>query len=284
MTMMKDKIVVITGGSDGIGKETAFALARMGASLHLVARDRAKLQAAASDIGRATGNSDIAIYTADLSSLMDIARLADTLRARLGRIDVLINNAGALFQKRALSADGFEMTFALNHLAYHALTMRLLNLLRAAKSARVVNVASRAHEGQSLDFDDLQGERRYSPLGAYGRSKLANIYFTSWLASKLDPRDVTVNCLHPGFVASSFGNRFTGGLNLVWRAITPLFAIDPRKGAQTSVWLASSPEVAGISGRYFVNAKEKQPSPAAQDRIARDRLMEITVKMTGLSL
>jgi NAD(P)-dependent dehydrogenase (short-subunit alcohol dehydrogenase family) len=281
MTAMQGKTIVLTGASDGIGRETALALGRMGASLHLVGRSRAKLQAVASEIG----GLNVQCHTADLSSLTDIAGLADTLKARLGRIDVLVNNAGAMFQKRTLSADGFEMTFALNHLAYVALTVRVLPLLRAAGSgARIVNVASRAHEGQALDFDDLQGERRYNGLTAYGRSKLCNIYFTSWLASKLDPKAVTVNCLHPGFVASGFGARLTGPLKLVWRAVTPLFAIDPKRGAATSVYLATSPDVAGISGRYFASSREKQPSAAAQDRLARDRLMEITARMTGLSL
>ncbi len=281
MKPMEGRVVVVTGGSDGIGKRTALELAKLGAETHIVGRDEAKTKAAAREIARAAGTLDVGAHVADLSSLASIRQLAFELGSRLSRLDVLVNNAGAAFQRRELSADGREMTFALNHLGYAALTMRMLPLIERSAPSRIVVVASGAHRGQTLDLDDLEMERRYSAWTQYGRTKLMNVMFASWLASRLDPGKTTANSLHPGFVNSHFGARFSGPLGLIFGLLKRTVATSVEKGAETPVFLASSPEVANVSGRYFENRKPAQPSDAANDRLARDRLMNATLELIG---
>jgi len=279
-TPMDGKICLVTGGTAGIGLVTARSLAEQGAQVIVVGRDRRKGEAAAAAPG---GNRPGAVTfaAADLADQGEVRRLADELGARLPRLDVLVNNAGAMFGRRALSADGIEMTFALNHLGYFLLTHELLPMLRAAPRARIVNVASRAHRGVNLHFDDLQHERRYYGWIAYKRSKLANLLFTYELARRLEDTRVTANALHPGFVATDIGvaNRLLAGV--VWRAVA-LAAITPEQGARTSIHLASAPEVEGVSGEYFVKGRQQRSSDVSYDREAATRLWDISAELTGI--
>ena len=268
---MDGKVVVITGGTSGIGRVAATDLARQGARIILVARDRARADEALAAIG--AGGPALAHRTvlADLSSIGETRAAAAQIAAAEPRIDVLINNAGALFNRRRLSPDGLEMTFAVNHMAYFVLTEGLTATLRASAPARVVNTASGAHRGARLNFGDLQSERGYSGFQVYGRSKLCNILFTRELARRLDGSGVTANCLHPGFVATRFGDR-SGGLIQALMPIAKLGALSPQEGAKTIIYLASSPEVARMSGLYFHRCKPKTPSVPAQDDEAATRL------------
>ena len=277
---MQGKTCVITGATSGIGLVAAERLAAMGARLVLIGRDKMRGEAALAHIKARAPAADLALRYADLSSLAEIVRLAATLAAELPRIDVLINNAGAMFTRRGVTVDGLEQTFALNHMAYFTLTSRLR--ARLAAPARIVNVASEAHRGRSLDFSDLQSARSYHGFAVYGRSKLANILFTRELARRLEGSGVTANCLHPGFVASRFGDNNGGlfriGLGLAKR----LVALTPEQGAETIVYLASSPEVAGVSGGYFDKCRERRPSAAACDDTAARRLWEESARLAGL--
>jgi NAD(P)-dependent dehydrogenase (short-subunit alcohol dehydrogenase family) len=268
---MDGKVVVLTGGTSGIGQVAAVELARQGARIVLIARDRARVAEALAAInGAGPAVAHRAVY-ADLANIAQIRRVAAEIVATEPRIDVLINNAGALFNRRQLSPDGLEMTFAVNHMAYFVLTEALLPTLKQSGPARIVNTASAAHRGAKLDFDDLQSERAYSGFQVYGRSKLCNILFTRELARRLQGSGVTANSLHPGFVATRFGDR-SGGLLQAVMPIAKLGAISPSKGAETIVYLASSPEVASVSGLYFYRDKPETPSPEAQDDKAAARL------------
>jgi NAD(P)-dependent dehydrogenase (short-subunit alcohol dehydrogenase family) len=275
---MRGKTCVITGATSGIGLEAAEELARRGAALILVGRDAGHADAARQRIvGRVKGAA-VVLHLADLSRLAELRRLAADLLAKAGRIDVLINNAGAFFDRHALTEDGWERTFALNHMSYVVLANLLLARLREAGSARIVNVASEAHRGAALDFSDLVGRRGAKGWPAYRRSKLANILFTAEFARRHAGSGVTVNCLHPGFVATRVGD---AGNTLATRVL--LVAISPQEGARTIVHLASAPEVAAVSGRYFIQSREAQPSPAAQDGAAARRLWEESARLAGLS-
>ncbi|HEU4412674.1 MAG TPA: SDR family oxidoreductase [Polyangiaceae bacterium] len=275
---MKGQTCVVTGASGGIGRETARALASRGARVVLVCRDRAKGEATRAELGAGGGEVDLELC--DLSSQASIRELAGRLERAHARIDVLVNNAGLIIPKRTTTADGLEATFALNHLGYFLLTTRLLDLLRASAPARIVNVSSEAHRRAALDFDDLQSERSYGAVDAYCRSKLANVYFTYELAERLRGSGVTANCLHPGVVASGFGRHEPGLLRVLATVARP-FLIDEAKGAKTSVYLASSPEVEGVTGKYFVREREKRSSPASYDVGARKRLWEASEALTA---
>jgi len=268
---MDGKVVVVTGGTSGIGQVAAAELARQGARIILIARDRGRASQALAQIGAAgPGLAHRAVY-ANLASIDATRRVAAEIAAAEPRVDVLINNAGALFNRRQLSPDGLEMTFAVNHMAYFVLTEGLTETLKRSAPARIVNTASGAHRGNVLDFDDLQSERAYSGFRVYGRSKLCNILFTRELARRLEGSGVTANCLHPGFVATRFGTN-SGGFLQALMPLAQLGAITPAKGAETIVYLASSPDVAGVSGRYFYKCRPDAPSPAAQDDAAAARL------------
>jgi NAD(P)-dependent dehydrogenase (short-subunit alcohol dehydrogenase family) len=268
---MRDKVVVITGGTSGIGQVAAEQLAGMGARIVLVARSHERGDASLVRLHQAGPDTDHTVRYADLSSIDDTRRLGAEIAAAEPRIDVLINNAGALFNRRQLSVDGLEMTFAVNHMAYFVLTEALGERLVASGPARIVSTASGAHFGSKLDFDDLQSAKGYTGFSVYGRSKLANILFTRELARRLAGTGVTANCLHPGFVATRFGDR-SGGLVQSIMPIAKLFALSPDKGAETIVYLASSPEPASVSGLYFDQRRPKTPSPEAQDDVAAERL------------
>jgi NAD(P)-dependent dehydrogenase (short-subunit alcohol dehydrogenase family) len=275
---MDGRVALVTGATNGIGRVTAREIARMGARTLIVARDPGRGEAAAREIRDATG-APAEVLVADLSSGEEVRRLAREVHDRTGRLDLLVNNAGAIFSERRLSAGGVEMTLALNHLAYFQLTLDLLPLLREAPVARVVNVSSMAHERGSIDFDDLQGERRYGMWKAYSQSKLANVLFTRELARRLDGSQITANALHPGAVASGFGRDHPGFFGKLVALGAPFLA-SPERGARTTIHVATSPTLQGVSGRYFSSCREKAPSRAACDGDTALRLWQISEAMT----
>lgn len=278
---MKGKVVVITGATSGIGQVAAGELAAAGARLVLVARDHARGQATLARL-RERGPGDHSVYFADLSRIAEMKRVAAEIAAREPRIDVLINNAGAMFGSRQVTPDGLELTFATNHVAYFVLTHGLRDrLFAAAPGARIVNTSSDAHKGNRLEIDDLQSARGYSGFKVYGRSKLANILYTRELARRFAAKGVTANCLHPGFVDTRFGDQSGGAFAVVVR-LAKNFAISPEKGAKTIIYLAASDEVANVSGKYFYKCREATPTREAQDDDAARRLWEETEKLTGL--
>jgi len=281
MAALDGKTCVITGATSGIGLATAEKLVLAGAKLVLVGRDKEKGDAAVARLRTLRPDAEIALLYADLSRLAAVRALAAELAAR-GRIDVLLNNAGAIFRRRFVSEDGFELTFALNHMAYYVLTRLLLAKLEASAPARIVNVSSTAHYGGAIDFDDLQMERAFDGWHAYRRSKLCNILFTRELARRLSGTGVTANCLHPGFVASRFGDNTDGLFRAILALGKRMIAISPERGAETSAYLASSPEVASVSGAYFDKCRVKTPSAAARDDDAARRLWRESARLAGL--
>jgi len=279
---MRGKTCVITGATSGIGLAAAVALAERGADLALVGRDRARGEATLARVRAAAPGARATLHYADLLRRSEVRRLGADLLAAYPRIDVLVNNAGALFRDRDVTEDGLERTFALNHMAYFLLTQLLRERLAASAPARVVSVASRAHQQVSgLDLDDLNLERHYSGWTAYCRSKLANILFTRALARRLAGTGVTANCLHPGFVASRFGDNNRGAFRSGFGIAKQLFAISEVRGAETIVYLASDPGVAATSGGYFASSKPATPSAAAHDDRAAERLWEMSAKLAG---
>jgi retinol dehydrogenase 12 len=271
---------LLTGATNGIGRAAADALARTGMTLLLVGRDSARTEATVKAVREASGNPAVQGFSADLSLRSDVRRLAAAIRAAQPRLHILVNNAGAVFTRREVTAEGTEKTLALNHLAYFLLTRELQNLLLASAPARVVNVASDAHRGTRLDFDDLESQRRYSGLGVYGKTKLMNVLFTAELARRLAGTGVTANALHPGVVATGFGQN-TPGLFRTLVGIGRPFMLTPEKGAETVVYLATSPEVEGVSGKYFEKCREVRPSPAARDPEAARRLWELSERLVS---
>jgi len=279
---VQGKVCVITGATSGIGLAAAAALAARGAELALVGRDRARGEAVLGELRAQNPDLRAAVHYADLSSLDEVRRLAQELLAAYPRIDILINNAGALFPRRLVTVDGLERTFALNHMAYFLLTNLLRDRLIASSPARVINVASRAHEDAMLDFGDVNLERDYTGWTAYRRSKLANILFTRELARRLQGTGVIANSLHPGFVASRFGDNCEGVYRMGMGIAKRLFAIRPESGAETIVYLASAREVEGESGGYFARSAPARPSSAAQDEAAARRLWELSAGLARI--
>jgi NAD(P)-dependent dehydrogenase (short-subunit alcohol dehydrogenase family) len=277
---LKGKVCLVTGATAGIGEVTARALAEMGATVVGVGRDPAKSAATAERLRRATGNRAVEFLLADLSSQAQVRQLAETFKQKYARLDVLVNNAGALFMRRAESVDGIEMTLALNHLAYFLLTNLLRDRLTAAAPARIVNVSSGAHQMGGMNFDDLEGKRRYDGWRAYGQSKLANVLFTYELARRLEGTGVTANVLHPGFVATNFGHN-NGSWFSTAIGVAQKTAKTPEQGAQTTIYLASSPEAAGVTGKYFVDSRAVSSAPESHDVVAAKRLWEISERLTG---
>jgi len=268
--------ILITGGTNGIGLAAAEVLVARGANVAIVGRNEARTQAAAARV-RAVAAAGVTVGTfiADLSSQAAVRKLAADVLARYARLDVLVNNAGAMYTTRQLTADGIEQTWAVNHLAPFLLTTLLLGRLEASAPARVITTASGAHRGARLPFEDLNAEHSYRGFGRYGQTKLANILFTVELARRLEGSGVTANCFHPGLVASGF-NRNNGLLmNLAMTVLAPV-SRSSEKGAETLVWLATSPDVAKISGAYFVDERPAMPSPAGQDKEAARRLWEVS--------
>ena len=283
-TPMRGKTAMVTGASTGIGKETARALAKMGANVVMVSRDRIRGESALAELSAEGGNGEIELMLADLSSQREVRRLAREFEAGHDRLEVLVNNAGGTFHERGSTEDGIERTFALNHLAPFLLTNLLLDVLEKSAPARVVNVASGAHAMGRIDFDDLRGERRYSPSRAYAQAKLANVMFTYELARRLKGTGVTANAAHPGFVATGFHDRNRGLARLVVDyVIRPTVMVPPDKGAETVVYLASSPEVEGATGGYFAKKEPKASSKRSKDREAARRLWEASEELTRRS-
>ena len=277
---MKDKVCVVTGATSGIGKAAATALARLGATVVLVGRDRGRTEAAAAEIGSVSASPPRA-EIADLASLEQVRGLAERL-AGLERIDVLINNAGLVLGERRVTPDGLEHVLALNHLAPFLLTSLLLPKLTASAPARVVTVTSDAHSAARLDLSDPNLERGWDSWRSYANSKLANILFTRELARRLDGTGLTANCAHPGVVRTGFGRESRPLLRLGVTIARP-FMLSPERGADTIVYLASSPDVAGQTGGYYVKRQRREPSAAARDDAAARQLWELSEKMTGLA-
>ena len=282
MEDMNGKTCLVTGATSGIGEVTALELARMGACVVLVGRSPDRCEASVARIKQATGSSSVEYLIADLSSLAQVRQAADQFKEKHSHLEVLVNNAGAVFLRRQLSSDGFEMTFALNHLSYFLLTILLLDTLKASAPARIVNVSSDSHRGQQLDFNDLQIQKSYGVMKAYGRSKLANMLFTYELSRRLNGASVTVNALHPGAVATRIWEK-GGPLNPLISIVMRRFTIPVEKGAQTPIYLASSPDVEGVTGQYFTNCKAVRSDPASYDKASARRLWEMSLKMVGLS-
>jgi NAD(P)-dependent dehydrogenase (short-subunit alcohol dehydrogenase family) len=279
--IIRGKTIVITGATSGIGLIAAERLAAMGARLVLVARDRARGEQTMAHLAAIAPEAAHTIHYADLSRLAEMTRVGAEIAAAELRIDVLINNAGGLFATRQVTEDGLERTFATNHMAYFVLTHVLLDRLVAAAPARIVNTASDAHTRETIDFSDLQFADGYGFRAAYGRSKLANILFTRELARRLAGTDVAANCLHPGFVATGLGQRDNRFLGLLVRAAMWVRAEPAEKGAETIVYLASSPDVARVSGEYFSECRPALPSAAAQDEASATRLWQETARLAG---
>ena len=277
---MAGKTVVITGASQGIGKAAAVGLAKFGAELVLVARDRAKAEAAVAEIRQAAPNAKIDLVFADLSLVEQVRRAAAEVKARHPRIHVLLNNAGVVMTERKVTAEGHELTFATNHLGYFVFTNELLDVLKASAPARIINVASDAHVGMKINFDDLMGEKSFAGWRAYGQSKLANIMFTYELARRLEGTGVTANALHPGVVATNFGRNNSNWFGWGVKLLAPFF-ITPEKGARTSVYLASSPEGEGVSGKYFAKSKPRKSTKWSYKVDAQKQLWEVSEKLTA---
>ena len=270
---MKDKIILITGASSGIGLATAEALAAKGAELILAARSEEKMKEVAQLITSKTGNSKIKYFVCDFSSQNSIRKLAENVRKKYTKIDVLINNAGGVFPEFKLNEDGLEMTIGTNHFAYFLLTNLLIDLIKRSDYARIVNVASGSHYDGKIDYESFTQNKGYFILKAYAQSKLANVLFTAELSERLKGTNVTVNCLHPGFVKTDIGNKDTQWYSkLFWTLSSKLAGISVEDGAKTSVYLASSDDVKGISGKYFDKCKIKEPSKLAQDRALQKEL------------
>ena len=273
------KLALVTGASSGIGRATALELARRGARLLLTGRDPARCDEALAAV-RAAGGADARMFQADFSRLAAVRELAADIRAHTQRLDVLINNAGSVWARRKLNADGHELTFAINHLAPFLLTGLLLPLLHPG--ARIVNVSSEGHRWGAIDFDDLQSERRFKPLRAYGQTKTANILWSMELARRLEGSGVTSNSLHPGAIRTNLGHGQGFGYDLLQRLIFGLLFIrSAQQGAATPIYLATSQDVEGVSGRYYVNCREKQPVAHAADPQVARRLWEISEELVG---
>src|SRR5690349_11625430 len=278
---MKGKVCLVTGGTNGIGKATAQALARMGATVVIVGRDVLKTAKVVEEIRAASGSKSVEPLLADLSSTQEVRWLADKFKRKYSSLHVLINNAGGFFLRRQVRGNGMEMTFALNHLASFLLTNLLLDALKASAPARIINVSSNAHASGKIEFDNLQGEREYGP-GAYDNSKLANILFTMELARRLEGSGVTVNALHPGFVATGFAKNNGRVIAALVSMFAPLVARSPARGAETSIYLASSPSVEGISGKYFFDSHVIPAAPQATDMAVARKLWDVSAEMVQL--
>jgi NAD(P)-dependent dehydrogenase (short-subunit alcohol dehydrogenase family) len=270
---MSGKTVAITGATSGIGEVTAIRLAEQGARIVFTARDPARADATMAKLKKANPSAPHAVQMADLSRLSEMKRIGAALAAE-PQIDVLVNNAGALFNRRSETGDGLEMTFALNHMSYFVVTRLLLPKLKPG--ARIVSVASNAHRGATLDFANLQNKHGYSGFAVYSKSKLCNILFTRELARRIKDSGVTANCLHPGFVATRFGDQSGGLMRAAIAIAKPIGAISPEDGAKTMIYLATSPDVAGTSGEYFNKCRIEAPTRAAQNDADARKLWDVS--------
>lgn len=278
LAQMTGKICLVTGANSGIGFETAKALAKMGAHVVMACRNEAKARVAQQDIIKASKNPDVDLLIVDMSSLDSVRELAQTIKKNYQRLDVLINNAGVMLSKRQLSADGYEMQYAVHHLGPFLLTHLLLDLLKASasssSSARIINVSSKLHSMANIEFDNLQAEKKFGLLKTYGMSKLALLMFSYSLAEHLKGTGVTVNALHPGVIGSNLGG-IPGFIKI--------FMKSPKRGAETSVFLASSPSVENVSGKYFSNCKPVNSSTASYNAEVAEKLWQLSAQQVGLN-
>src|SRR5579872_631153 len=277
---LQGKICLVTGSTSGIGKVTARELANRGASVVLVSRSRAKGEATQAEIQQATGNSQVELLVADLSLLEDVHRLVAEFQQTHPYLHLLVNNAGGAYPRRTLTSEGFEATLAVNYLAPFLLTELLLDTLKASAPARIVNVSSSQHANASIEFDNLQGEKKYTNLGNYGQAKLALLLWTYELTRRLEGTGVTVNALHPGVVASNFAAGMSGPAALAVKLLKP-FLLTSEQGAQTTLYLATSPQVEGVTGKYFVKSHEKPSSSRSYDQAVGARLWEVTEQLVA---
>jgi retinol dehydrogenase-14 len=269
---MSTKTILVTGATDGIGKQTALELARQGHHVLVHGRNAARGERIVAEIKNATHNAHVDWLHADFAVMADVRRLAAEINARYERLDVLINNAGVLMPQRTLTPDGFETTFAVNHLAHFLLTNLLLDKIKRSAPARIITVSSGMHRGARIEWDNLQGEKNYTGYDAYARSKLANVLFAFELAARLAGAQVTSNALHPGVINTKLlhaGSQPSAG--------------DLERGARTSVYLATAPEVAGVTGKYFENSREAAPAPLAQDKRLRQEFWRVSARLVGLA-
>lgn len=275
------KRCVVTGATSGIGREIALGLARSGAELILVGRDVARTREVAQFIAAQSGNARVTGLIADLSLQSSVRDLAAQIRERFPQLDVLINNAGAIYEERSLTSEGFERSWALNHLAYFSLTLQLLGVLKASPQGRIINVASQMHARGRIRFDNLQGESGYSRWAAYSQSKLANVLFTYALARRLARTRLTANCLRPGTVASGFGSSLKGWSKALLWLLRPLM-LTPVQGADTALYLATSPDVAATSGKYWFRRQRSPSSALSLDQALQEKLWRLSLEQTGL--
>lgn len=276
---LNEKTIIVTGANTGIGKETARGLATLGATVVMVCRDGQRGEAAQHDIKQTTGNDRVEVMICDFSSLSSIRQFAEAFKQRHNRLEVLVNNAGVVLRERSMTEDGFESTFAINHLGYFLVTKLLLDVLKKSAPARIVNVASTAHKYARLDINAWVTGRDFSAFGAYANSKLANILFTFELARRLEGTGVTANCLHPGGV----GTNLFRGLPKFLQALIKLVTMSPERGARTSIYLASSPEVEGVTGKYFARRKEAKSSESSRNKEVARQLWELSEELTRLN-
>ena len=280
-TEMHDKICMVTGATSGMGLATAQGLAKMGATVVIVGRDRSKCEAIQKDIHVSGGNPNVDMMVADLSSQDDIRKLANEFKAKYDKLHVLVNNAGGIFSKHETTVDGLEMTFALDHLGYFLLTNLLIDTIKASAPARIINISSGAEAGGKINFDDLQSEKRYSSWAAYSQAKFANVLFTYDLARRLEGTGVTVNAVTPGPVATNFGLNNGGFFKLIGPLFS-VFGLTPEQGAQTAIWLASSSKVEGVTGRAFYRLQEKHTSSKSHNVATQRRLWDVSAELTKL--
>lgn len=280
MTSLAGKTAVVTGATSGIGRATAVALAERGARLLLIGRNEARARETREAIRAAAPRADVEIIRGDFAAQAEVRRVGEEIAKRVDGLDLLVNNHGVTLARRELTPDGFEATFAINHLGYFHLTGLLLPKLRATPGARIVSVASEAHKFGALELDDLHSERKYGAMRVYGKSKSANIHFTRELARRYGSPQLTINCVHPGGVATNLGSGQGPLLTLLQKTVM-LFMKTPEQGAQTSLYAATSPEAAGRNGAYYADCREKQPAPHCRDEATARELWSVSEKLTG---
>ncbi len=278
---MTGKVCLITGANSGIGKATALGLAKLDATVVIVSRDKDKGEAALLEMRTRSGNKNVDAMVADLSSQDSVRELAHDFKARYKKLNVLINNAGVFLPKRVPTVDGLEATFATNHLGHFLLTNLLLDVLKASAPSRIINLTSSAHRGTEMDFDDLQGEKKYSGYHAYSQSKLANVLFTYQLAKLLEGTGVTVNCLHPGVVRTGFGKDQRGLWSILVTVSSP-FMMSPERAARAAIYLATSPELEAVTGKHFSKGRDQRSSEESYDMASAERLWKISAELTKI--
>lgn len=277
--MLDGKTCLVTGANAGIGKATALGLAKLRATVVMACRDPERGEAARREIIQKSGNDRVELMICDFSSQNSIRQFAQDFKQQNDRLDVLINNAGVVLRQRSMTEDGFESTFAINHLGYFLVTHLLMDVLEKSAPSRIVNVASTAHKYAKLDVDAWPVAREYSAFGAYANSKLANVLFTYELARRLTGTGVSANCLHPGGVGTSLFR----GLPKFVQALIKLVTISPERGARTSIYLASSPDVEVVTGKYFAGRRQQESSQASHNQEAARRLWEMSEELTGIN-